>query len=49
MKPERMNEGEKIKQIENKREMPFGLVRAGEISGATESYICPAVGECCGH
>lgn len=48
MKPERVNDGERIKEKDRKEsEMPFGSVHAGEISDATESYICPA--ECSGH
>lgn len=38
--------GRELKEkIKNKIELPFGLVRAGEISDINESYICPAAVE----
>ena len=49
MKPERVNDGEGNRKIENKSEMPFGSVHAGEISDATESYIRPAASERSGY
>lgn len=44
MKPERVNDRERIKQKDRQQERD-----AGVISNASESYICPAAGKCSHH